>query len=117
IVNNHNFGVDVDGSTATTAVTGVIKNSTINNNTGPGIQVTSSAIGTNVLIDTVNVANHPTGINVMSSFGTARLTNSVITQNTTGLATSTSGSIISLGNNSLGGNGTDGAPTSTIAVK
>jgi hypothetical protein len=45
------------------------------------------------------------------------ITRSSITGNGTGLSAGGGGSIVSFGDNSIAGNTTDGAPTSTITLK
>jgi hypothetical protein len=46
-----------------------------------------------------------------------RMTRSTVGNNGTGLVTSGGGQIISYGDNMIGGNTTDGAPTSTVPLK
>jgi hypothetical protein len=53
-------------------------------------------------------------VNGTGAAATARLSDSTVQQNTTGLSVTGGGSIISFNNNRLAGNGTDGAPTLTI---
>jgi hypothetical protein len=79
-----------------------------------GIDVFSSSGATNVVVRDCTVINDGTGITSTGPTTFVRVTRSTITANGIGLKTTSSGSLISFGDNSLDGNTTDGAPTSTI---
>ncbi len=81
---------------------------------GTGIVLASSVTSPVSLIDNTQVLNCGTGIFLHS--GTLRLSNAVITGNTTGINT-TGGTLISFRNNVFAGNGTDGAPALTSSLK
>ena len=69
-----------------------------------------------VMVRDCNVSNNVVGVESNGSPAIVRITKSTITANGTGLLTF-GGSLISFGDNSLAGNTTDGAPTSTIVLK
>lgn len=97
------------GLTATNHVRVNMRDVTIaHNSTG------MSTSGTDNIINADNVMVSFAGTGVQSSSGsTVRLSNSVITQNATGLNPN-SGAIVSMAGNSVTGNTTDGAFTSTV---
>jgi hypothetical protein len=82
-----------------------------------GIEVASSNGATNVAVRDCTVINNGTGILSTGSAAIVRVTRSTITANGTGLNTASSGRLISFGDNSLAGNTTDGAPTSSIVLQ
>ncbi|MFO1104432.1 MAG: right-handed parallel beta-helix repeat-containing protein [Methylocystis sp.] len=59
------------------------------------------------------VSSNLIGVRASGAFATVRLANVGIFGNTTGISPQ-GGAVISFGNNQVGGNGTDGAPTSTV---
>ena len=93
VMSNNQFGIAVsglaNGTSTTSAVT--VWNSAVNNNQFDGL--------------------HAGGANT-----TLRVTKSNITRNGTGFSTLSGGTIISFGDNSVDGNTTNGAPTSTIVL-
>lgn len=62
-----------------------------------------------------NISNNTTGLTV-STGGTIRISGNQITNNGTGLSV-TGGSLVSFSSNVLKGNTTDGVPTSTVALQ
>ncbi len=68
-----------------------------------------------VMLDNCTISNWATGIS-SGKGGSVQVSRSTISFNATGLA-STGGAIVSNGNNSFYGNGADGSPTSTVALK
>ena len=87
-------------------------------NGGPGIFANGGAPGTTtVMIDRSAVVNNSTGIVAALGGGVIRIGDSTVTGNVTGLDFFDSGQIISYETNKIEGNGTDGAPSSTIAMK
>jgi hypothetical protein len=63
------------------------------------------------------VSNNATAGLVANDLGTIRVSGATITRNNTGVAAAGSGATISFNNNALQGNGTDGAFTTTVALK
>ncbi|CAN5116581.1 right-handed parallel beta-helix repeat-containing protein [soil metagenome] len=70
--------------------------------------------GATATIDSSRIGFCTTAVNVDGAATLLRLTNATILDNTTGLAVSNSGQIISFNNNRLTGNTTDGSPTTTV---
>lgn len=82
-----------------------------------GISVApSTANPVSVMIERSRLIDNAVGlsVNATNAAATARLSNTTVQQNDTGLAVVAGGSIISFNNNRLNGNGTDGAPTQTV---
>jgi hypothetical protein len=81
-----------------------------------GIAVAPTANPAGVMIERTRLIQNTVGliVNGTGAAATARLSDSSVQQNTTGLSVIGGGSIISFNNNRLNGNGTDGAPTTTI---
>jgi hypothetical protein len=102
----------VDGSSATGAITGVIRDSVIaGTSNGSGISAlanASSALPTTVSLDHTHVAGNVVGIT--SANGAAVILNNTTVQtNGTGLSTNTGGAIFSYGNNPINGNQPNGS--------
>jgi hypothetical protein len=89
-----------------------LDNVMLSNNDSNGLDVTGAAI--TVAVSNSTAVGNITGIYVQggATAATARLTNNVITRNTTGIQTGANGSILSPASNTIEGNGTDGAPGS-----
>ncbi len=116
ITNNFGDGIKVDGSVASAgAVTLTISNSLISGNSSMGVQVIGpgpSAL--NVAVSSSTVSNHSGfGLRAQQAGSTISIGGNTITGNGTGIATAGGAFMVSFGNNNLGGNGTDGTPTST----
>ena len=89
---------------------GVVRNSVVAGTSGNGINATPSSI--------INVEKTVVSVNTLSGLrsggsSTIRIGNSTVIGNTTGLEV-VSGQIVSLGGNTVTGNGTDGTFTSTL---
>lgn len=79
------------------------------------IAVSNSAVVEMILENcTASNTNTGTGVRATGANATLRLSNSTVIGNLTGLSVASGASIISFGNNRITGNGTNGAPTSTI---
>jgi hypothetical protein len=81
----------------------VITNSVINGNFNFGIVAEANVAGTNVNVDSCNISNNATGIATTTNSPIIRISNNVITGNSTGVNI-ISGSIVSNGNNRIDGN-------------
>jgi len=93
-----------------------VSNSSIRNNTVSGITGTSSAAIYDVLLSNCLISGN--GIGVSSGRNTTmRISGNSIFGNTTGISPGRFGAIISFQNNSIDGNGTNGIPTSTVALQ
>jgi hypothetical protein len=84
--------------------------------TAVGVAPTGTSVS--VLIERARLTQNGTGLSVDGSAAsaTARLSDSTVLQNASGLVTTGNGSIISYDNNRLMGNGVDGSPTAVIGA-
>jgi hypothetical protein len=101
-------GILVSGSSVSLAVTDSVAST---NNYGIG---SSSATAT---VRNSTVSNNAVGIASDQTTAVVRVTQSTITGNGTGWQATNGGQVLSYGNNNVGGNTTDGAPTSTLALE
>jgi len=101
-------GISVEGSSQV-----VVKNSSIRSNGGSGINGFTADGVIDIMVTNSLLNGNSTGVTA-SNGTTVRLSGNTIAFNRTGLAAPT-GKIISFRNNSIDGNGTNGAPTSTVA--
>ena len=69
------------------------------------------------LQSSTSAGNGTVGVRADGALGQAFVDRSLVTNNPTGLTTSAGGQLISSGNNTVIGNGADGAPTSTTPLK
>lgn len=94
-----------------------VKNSVLSQNGVHGLAVSGTARAASAsLDDTILTGNATDGVRVSGALGTARLSNSVVTQNGVGLETANGGIIYSYGNNRMAGNtGGVGAATTPVA--
>ena len=86
------------------------------NGTNGYVAYSAGGLASLMLERSVASDNTNNGVSAMGANATIRLSNMTVVANGTGLNPS-GGAILSFGNNSLGGNGTDGAPTGTIAAQ
>jgi hypothetical protein len=117
VQNSGGYGIFFDGVSG--GINATVSDSVSAGNTGSGIFVAGFAFSpVNVMIDrTSSVNNFSVGLEVSSA--TARIGDSTISGNNTGLVTANGGAIASYGTNKVSGNfpGGDGAPTTTVAHK
>jgi hypothetical protein len=128
-------GISLENSATT--VRAVIRNSSIRNNVGNGINGFFTGTGSGqIFINGTNLSGNNIGVN-MSNGSSGMLSDSHITANTTGVQTAagvtyrisgnvisgnttgvspSGGSLISLGNNTIRGNTSNGVPSSTEAL-
>ncbi len=102
----------------------IVENTRIYGFSQGGIVVENTSGNANIHVDQARISDSATAINVnpngaAPNTGTATLwlSNSTIVQNTTGLANSATGAIVSFNNNRIAGNGSDGNPTQTIYTR
>jgi hypothetical protein len=96
-----------------------IRNSLVSNNTAAGLQA-QAAVGTaDLSVENTAVSANGTGIQAGGSTqaSTVRISNVTVIDNTTGIGIGTAGSVLSFGNNSITGNGTNGAPSGTVPLQ
>jgi hypothetical protein len=112
-------GILFSGQSTAGSVTATVRDSVSAGNANVGIFAGESGGGTtNVMVDrSAAVNNNGDGISASSAGATIRIGDSTVSGNTTGLSAVSGGVIDSYGTNKVDGNGTDGAPTSTIAMK
>jgi len=100
-------GISVEGNSQV-----VVKNSTIRSNAGAGISGLSTSGPIDIMVTNSLLNGNGTGI--LAGAGTVfRLSGNTIAFNTTGLS-APQGKIVSFRNNSIDGNGTNGAATSPV---
>jgi hypothetical protein len=105
-----------------TVVNIAVRDSVASGNGGIGILARSQVGGPNVVMTLDHVAATSNGIGIeadgsdMGAGGIA-LSNTQVSGNGTGLVAVNGGVLVSFGNNYVIGNGTDGAPTTTVAPK
>jgi hypothetical protein len=109
VAENTNHGVSLQTG-AGQVLDAALDNVMLSNNDTNGLNVAGSNI--TVAMSSSTVVGNITGVFVQGggSAATARLTNNVISRNTTGIQTGANGSVLSPASNTIEGNGTDGAP-------
>jgi hypothetical protein len=122
VVRSQYDGIDLNGLGNTGgAINFTISRSTIGKNGGNGIAALASPTPASAIAlmvrDSAIANNNGTGISAQGSPAFIQITRSTITGNGTGFGTISGGQIVSFGDNSLAGNGTDGIPTSTISLQ
>jgi hypothetical protein len=117
-VGNGASGIRLAAGSVTATTNFIISESVVSANAGNGVTVAGAGGQITVMVWHSAIANNAVnGLSASGNTGMIRVTKSTITGNGTGIATASSGQIISFGDNSLAGNTTDGAPTSTIALQ
>jgi hypothetical protein len=115
IAENTNFGLSVTGGASV-----IVRDSAFSDNglstSLANIRADGTGGTTTVDLDGVLVSGSATGI-ISLNGAVVRVNNSTIVGNTTGLAPSAGGTIVSFGNNRLTGNGSNGAFSSTIGMQ
>jgi len=115
--NNGEAGIHLRINTGGT-INATVRDSVSARNGGTGVFAAGGGGGAiHGLIVRSAIVNNFAGISSQGSGATVRLGNSTVTGNGTGLHAADSGVLESYGTNKVDGNGTDGAPTSTIAMK
>jgi hypothetical protein len=112
VAGNANTGVSLAGLGV---VAGTMRDSLVASNGADGVLTDSNQVFFTVEESSI-IANLSNGIQANSAGSNLNVTASTISGNGTGIKP-TSGSIVSFGNNTLNGNGSDGAFTSTAALK
>ena len=92
-----------------------MRNSLVASNAADGLQSAASQVFFTVEESSI-IANLSNGIHTTSAGSNLNVTASTVSANGTGIK-ATSGFIVSFGNNTLNGNGSDGAFTSTTSLK
>ena len=112
-------GVLIDGRFTTGNNSATIRNSALTGNFGHGLSVADSGGGaTNVVVDgSTSADNASFGIGANGANATVRVKNSTVTGNANGLIAAASSNIISQGGNTVAGNTTNGAFTSSLPLQ
>lgn len=105
-------GIAIDSSSA---VQVVVRNSSVRNNTANGISSTP-AVSSDITVANCLISGNGTGINAGPN-AAVRIADNTIVANATGLQAQARGKIVSLKNNLLEGNATNGAPTSFAVLQ
>ena len=111
-LDQNTFGLLVEANARAT-----VSDSTASANTDVAIHATSpgSPDAASIILERVTLSNNTTAVLADgSAFASVRLSNTLITSNSTGLSSAGGGQILSFGNNSVEGNGTNGVPTSAV---
>jgi hypothetical protein len=114
-LDQNTFGLRVEANARAT-----VSDSTANNNTTFGVHAVipiGGLVPASIILERVVISNNVTGVQAEGSLNASvRISNTLVTQNSVGLASVSSGQVISFVNNSVAGNNTNtsgGAPTST----
>jgi hypothetical protein len=111
-LDQNTFGLRVEANARAT-----MSDSTTNSNNTFGVHAIvplGGAVPASIILERVVISNNTTGVQAEGSLNASvRFSNALITQNSFGLSSVNSGQLISFVNNSVAGNGTNGAPTST----
>lgn len=94
-----------------------VRDSVASTNSENGFFVIGGSSGSQLMLD--NVSSIDNGMGVFASGGNAlvRMSRSTVHGNTQGIQATVGGQVVSFGDNRIRGNISDGAPTSTIALK
>ena len=113
------FGIAADGTGSTGGINMTISNSQISGNAQYGIVAATSAGGAPIglLVTNTKSANNTVGIGSFGPNVTVRVESSKITGNGTGLSFGSGGALLTAGNNTVEANGSNGAFSSSYALK
>lgn len=92
----------------------MVKDTNAVRNNSDGFVAVSRTVATTMFLEGCVSATNSTGVDSIGALSTIRISNNTLTNNSSGLAESGGGQIISFVNNRNGGNGASGAPTSTV---
>ncbi len=115
--NNVVSGITFQGDFTSGSITAAARD-VVSDGNSSGIEAREAGGGTvTVMIDHSAFVNNGNGVLAGGGGATIRIGDSTVSGNTFGLSVSSGGAIASYGSNQVDGNGTNGAPTSTIAMK
>jgi hypothetical protein len=119
MLNGFKPGLRVDGSETTGVTTVSVRNSNVQFSGGTGIAAQTEAPDNGVVtvtVDSSTITNNPGfGLHSTGTNSTLYMSGDTVSLNGTGVGVTTS-NLISLGNNAIVGNTTNGSPTSTTAL-
>ena len=113
-IENNFFGIIADGTDGG-IIHGVVRDSVVAGNANFGIGASTSTANVVLLLENTTITNNNYGLVAVGAGAGLAVRNSSILFNTTGLYAATGGVLGSYKNNSVGGNGTDGAFTVVAA--
>jgi hypothetical protein len=118
-IGNGGFGFSIDGSSSTGAVNVTIANSLATNNHSSGVLGTSDVgkAPTQVMVSNSVMSNNGTGVEDAGTNSTTYLAKNTITGNTRAFFNNGVGALLSFGDNYVKGNGNDGDPISLVSAK
>lgn len=109
-LDQNTFGLRVEANSRAT-----VNNTTASANTTFGFHAITTTTAASIILENVVMSNNTTGLQAEGSANASvRISNTLVTQNSTGMNSVTGGQILSWGNNRVAGNGTDGAPTAAV---
>jgi hypothetical protein len=118
VENSVTHGVQFEGFFTTGSVSATVSDSVSSGHGGIGFGAGGGSGTASLMIDRSTSANNGTGIFATAANATVRIGDSTVSGNTgLGLHPQGGGVIASYGTNKVNGNGTDGAPTSTITTR
>jgi hypothetical protein len=113
-ITHNNFGIIADGAFGGT-VRGVIKDSVVSGNVENGVTAKTSGSSVVLLLDQTDVSSNTYGVAAGGNNAGIGVRNSTIFNNTTGLFANNGGTLVTYGNNSVGGNTNNGTFTATVS--
>jgi len=117
VENGASLGIAFSPNNSGPSIVATVRDSVSSGNAGAGIiGQDPGSTSVNVMVSNTTSVMNGTGVSATGAGAIIRIGNSTVTGNTTGLSAS-AGQIISYETNQVDGNGTDGSPTSTIAMK
>lgn len=106
-LDQNTFGLRVEANSRAT-----VSDSTASANTTFGFHAVTSTTSASIILERVVISNNTTGVAAESTANASvRISNTLVTSNSTGLLSMNGGQIISFGNNRVAGNGTNTSPT------
>jgi hypothetical protein len=110
-------GMSFSSFSTTGSISATVRDS-VSTGSSNGILAEGGGSGTTtVMIDRTAAVNNGAGIVAIGAGATIRIGDSTVSGNSSGLSAFSGGAIASYGTNKVNGNGTEGVPTSTIAMK
>jgi hypothetical protein len=114
LLKQNTFGLRVENNARAT-----VSDSTVSGNQIFGIHaITAGPNAASVILERVIVSNNTTGVQAEGSgLASVRLSEATVVSNSVGLSAVGGGQLLSFGNNSIAGNGTDGDPTGAVVPR
>jgi|tagenome__1003787_1003787.scaffolds.fasta_scaffold20917727_1 hypothetical protein len=117
VENGASRGITFSPNNSGPSIVATVRDSVSAGNVGAGIIAEDpGSTSVKVMVSNTTSGNNGIGVSATGAGAIIRIGNATVTGNTTGLSAS-GGQIVSYGSNKVDGNGSGGAPTSTIATK